>query len=219
MTDLGEDRDRAAGGHVARAHDTPTPLDEFLVHVLVDEVHEQTLFARFALDGIRHNLDLVMREEDLTAVAPTFFYVHAFLTHTANVSKLLWPPRPRIPGRGDRLRQELGVTGQLMIRDRCFRDFLEHFDERLEQWWQESPNHVGSDYGIAPHGAVSGIAPNEFLRHLDPYRLELYFRGDTFDLKAAVAELQRLHEASDAWLKCGSTAEGGAPGAEQRRTS
>jgi hypothetical protein len=52
-----------------------------------------------------------------------FWYsVQAFLVSVANVSRFLWPIRPKIPGRGEFLRRVLGVSYNSPIASRSFRD-------------------------------------------------------------------------------------------------
>ncbi|MBA2468283.1 MAG: hypothetical protein H0V37_02625 [Chloroflexia bacterium] len=67
---------------------------------------------------------------------------HAFLSHVANISKILWPPCSRKSPikqevrdqRGEALRRILGITDSSVLHGRSLRDDLEHFDERLESW-------------------------------------------------------------------------------------
>jgi len=75
-----------------------------------------------------------------------FKTIHSFLTHTGNLSKLLWPGRPG-PGKNAKERKErMDLRGQCLrkifdlpdhghvLGSRNLRNYLEHFDEELDAW-------------------------------------------------------------------------------------
>ncbi len=102
-------------------------MDSFLMSVFITEVETQCAFALRAIEQLRRSL----ATQDSKAV---FFYAQASLSSAGNVSKLLWPPSPKIPDRGKKLRESRGISDDSPVAPRRFRNHFEHFDERLEEW-------------------------------------------------------------------------------------
>ena len=138
--------------------------------------------------------------------AEHFRTVHSFLTHLSNVSRLIWPPaftgkkkqcfcnktcdaracRHCVArSRAETIQEALGLTGENhVLKSRTLRDHLEHFDERLDEWEQNSPNrNFVQDY-IGPRGGIGGIAESDMMRQLDPQTGDFIFRGEIFSLVA-----------------------------------
>lgn len=134
--------------------------------------------------------------------------IHSFLTHTSNISKLLWPGRP-LPRKGETsqnyksrcrateqrgrvLRKTLGLPNDNhVLKNRELRNHLEHYDERLDEWVAREHRDVLYDY-IGPLDRVSSIAEADKLRQFDIQTGVFAFGGDIYNLKAlasAVAEL------------------------------
>jgi hypothetical protein len=178
-------------------------LDPMLLEGFVREVRQQCDFALIAVQGLNDTLN------SGGGVDGAFFYCHGFLTHAANLSKLLWPGAVRgdatfkneVSSRGRLLRSELSIPQGLLIESRKFRDHLEHFDERLHSWARESPNRLLLDMNVAPAGSISvmGSTPGDSLRHLDPSAMVMSFRGDTLELQRAADEVVHLRTAAADW--------------------
>jgi len=159
--------------------------------VFVSEVEIQCEFALRAMNQLRRAL----AAQDRRGV---FFSAQAFLGAAGNVSKLLWPPSPGIPKRGEEIRQCLGVLDSSPVAPRTFRNHFEHFDERLEQWAVTSKRRNLVDSSILPPGAIVGIEPEDFMRNLDPTTLSLTFRGDKYELTLVEAALTQIHQTAQA---------------------
>jgi hypothetical protein len=84
-------------------------MDKQLLYKLVEEVRLQGQFAHFAFQNVRNSLVGLDSER-------VFFYVHAFIAHASNISRLLWPARPESKDRGDQLRAELKVDDKSPLR-------------------------------------------------------------------------------------------------------
>jgi hypothetical protein len=71
------------------------------------------------------------------------------------------------------------------------RNHFEHYDERLEQWWAESPDHNIADRNVMPIDVLKFDRLGGF-RQLDPNTMDVVFWGDTFNIPEIVAEAQRI---------------------------
>lgn len=167
-------------------------MDNPLLYKLVEEVRQQGRFAQFAYQNLRTSLAGLDSER-------VFFYVHAFLAHVANLSRLLWPVRPESKGRGDQLRTELKIGEHSPLRLADFRRHVDQFDERLEDWASAHPSYV--DMNVMPQGTISNFKQDVFQRNLDPDTLQFWFREDACDLRVLAEELRQLTTAVDSWQK------------------
>lgn len=134
-----------------------------------------------------------------------WYSIQGVLVGVGNISKLLWksssysPKERRVPGRHVELRKVLSVDDDSPLKDRTFRDNLEHFDERLESW-ATSPtarHSVDLGFGVVP-GQHGDIRAGAYHRNFDPETFTFYFRGDSYELLSvveAVRELQRKAKA------------------------
>ena len=90
--------------------------------------------------------------------------------------------------RGAHLRQVLKVDDAHVLRTRTLRDHFEHFDERLDEWAETSPNRNIVDNMIGPRAAIGGdaIKDQDIIRMFDPATKLLVFRGERFDIQGLV---------------------------------
>ena len=118
-----------------------------------------------------------------------------FLQHTSATSRLLWPPgssdkmrRERANDRGDHLRISLGIQGDHVLRSRRLRDHLEHYDQRIDDWAETSPNKNIVDNMIGPRSTIGGdaIKDTDIMRLYDPSTKKFVFRGESFDVQELV---------------------------------
>jgi hypothetical protein len=168
------------------------PTNRRLIWLFVHEIEVQCRWALAAIADMQANLQQHSTEG-------VFFFMHAFLTHAGNVSKIMWPSA-KYRDRGSEIRTELGIRSDLLIADRKFRNHLEHFDERLHAWATESEHHNFMDMGVVTKGGVVGLDTGDYIRIYDPNDGEHRFRGDTFDLPVAVREIQDTLAAAQRWL-------------------
>lgn len=139
-----------------------------------------------------------------------FFYLHAFLTHTATISTMLWPS-DQVQGkdlervglelaehllpvrheRGRRLRKALGIKKSSLLMDERLRDFLAHYDARVELWGMSA--QAVQDMVISPVDANDSTASCQATRHFDPITMVFTYQCEQFDLPAFARELTRLH--------------------------
>jgi len=124
-----------------------------------------------------------------------FRSLHSLLTHASNVSKLLWPPRPKqhnAKARGHELRGILGITDQSPLKSRELRNNLEHFDERLDEW-VKSPIAMIVDDTIGDISQAKRFG-DDVWRWYDPQSLEFLFKGEKYQLDGIFQALKEVDQ-------------------------
>jgi len=159
-------------------------MEQFVIEVFVQEIITQCEFAKIAMADLR----AALRTHNTRRV---FYSAHAFLVAVGNISKILWPGAQH-KRRGDELRRVLRVPVNSPIKARDFRNFYEHYDERLDKWVASSKSKNLADMNIMGPNGIVGLDPEDFMRNLDPTNLNLTFRGDTYDLLAAEGALNSI---------------------------
>jgi hypothetical protein len=193
-------------------------MDDFAVDVYLREVGTQCRFAlnaAKALDNVLPRMSVAAHEGDRskskTLHEEVFRTIHSLLTHSSNVSRLLWPAPPRrgkkeadaafqtrcsrVPRveRAARLRTVLSLPDDAhVLTSRQLRDHLEHFDERLDDWRATSQRRNIVHDMIGPRGMIVGIDETDTMRWFDPTEYVFRFRGDEFDLGALIKALGTL---------------------------
>lgn len=162
--------------------------------------HVEEAYLREILIQSEYGLLAVTSTNELVREAsPVLFFreAQAFLAHAAAISRILWPPgknNATAQARGLHLRTVLGVDDTHALRARTLRDHLEHFDERLDRWSQETTHGAIIDLHIGPTSVIGGpaVGRGDFLRVYEPERKVFTFRGDEFDMQALVTGLEGL---------------------------
>jgi hypothetical protein len=165
-----------------------------LESVLIKEVRAQAAGMRIAVA----RLDEALQAAPAEFSDDVFWHdVHAALSCAAMVSKVLWGgpknPPPEVVARRTRIRVRLGVPDGSVVHDRFVRNGFEHFDERVETWWQEDPNHNIADRSIGPRDrTIVGLPEGSFMHWFDPESQVVYVVKDSVNLRAlfdAVTEI------------------------------
>jgi len=163
------------------------------------EVEKQCKYALIAADDLKRAL----KTQDLDRL---WYSLHSFLVAVGNISKLLWPSRPKmprkakirskpqVPNRGGELRAHLSVPADSPLAARTFRDHFEHFDERLEAWaMQARPGPFVDSCVGPPEQFFAGLTAKDFLRHFDPRTYTLTFRGEVYHLLPIIEAVRGLY--------------------------
>jgi hypothetical protein len=126
--------------------------------------------------------------------ASFWFGMDAALGALGNISKIFFPPgtRSQTQRRGRQLRTAFGVADNSLLQNRALRDAFEHFDERIDQWFRQSPRRNFADRLIGPAGMIQGIDTEDMFRHFNPDTRAVSVVGDELDLQALVDEVQAL---------------------------
>ena len=166
--------------------------------VFIDQVHLQCEYALRAYEVWRHSVSHQSELRD------NFYHVEALLNACAKVSKLLWGVESNTAARMERatLRACLGIGDQAVISRRTVRDDLEHFDERLDSWW-ESKYRTFVDFQIGTLNLFAGTERDVLtFRAYDPATECILFWGEEICLPRLMAEVSHLHQKSAELQKC-----------------
>lgn len=118
--------------------------------------------------------------------------IQSILVAAGNVSKILWPSRKTSAARGEMLRTLLNVDDRNLLSDRKFRNHFEHYDERIEDWFEKNRSAVYMDSRIDPFESIWGSNPANLHRAYNPLTQTLTFRGESVDLAALLNVLEEI---------------------------
>lgn len=130
--------------------------------------------------------------------------LQAFLAASGNISKILWPPRSDRKSRGRQVRQKLHVPEDSSLKDRRLRDHLEHFDERIDEFFDAYGSELfmdrvlGKDQASYFEGIISS---SQVLRFYDPDDRLVVLRGETFELAPLLHSIGTLKEAATDYVR------------------
>ncbi len=156
--------------------------------VFLSEVALQSKIAHRAGDRLRAALDHFDALE-------VWCSIQLILVAAANVSKILWPEK-KYKLRGEKLRKLLNVDQNNILSDRKFRNHFEHYDDRIEKWFEKQPSAVYRDLEIDPFKSIWGITDHNKNRAYDPLKQTITFRGESLDLGEVLKVLGEIR------LKC-----------------
>lgn len=151
---------------------------------LIGEIVTQAKFAEIAAYQLTNTTDFV----------ETWAAIQSILVSTANISKILWPARPQNKVRGEYLRELLGVDEDNLLSDRTFRNHFEHYDERIEKWFEDNNSAVYMDSAIDSFEPTTFSLPKFYHRSYNPMTKTLSFRGESMDLLAILTELAKIRK-------------------------
>jgi hypothetical protein len=166
-------------------------MEKTLLRHLQVEIERQCQFAMIALQDLE--------EASANGDGRLFWYsVQNVLVAVGRISRLLWPPDPLFPNRGEELRESLAVGDDSPLKALTFVEHFEHFDRRLETWYVTSPQRRFFDSYTEPLDVLADTAPEDRLRGFNTDRNAVLFKGQPYELgpvSRAVEELQGKAEA------------------------
>jgi hypothetical protein len=122
--------------------------------------------------------------------------IQSILVSAGNVSKILWPHNKKRKDRGVRLRKLLNVDNNNILKDRKFRNHFEHYDDRIEDWFNEQSSSVYSDLAFTPFKSIWGNIPENHHRAYNAVDRIVTFRGESLNLNEVLKALEEIR------LKC-----------------
>lgn len=138
-----------------------------------------------------------------------FMHAHHFLTHCANIAKLIFPePRKKDSGelklikkaRSEVFSKIFGKSQKQKLKEFVkLRNDLEHFDERIDAWILSSERHNFVDMNIGDRSPLSivGVDTRDFFRNLEGNILT--FAGRKYDLDELYNIILSLEKALMIW--------------------
>ena len=160
-------------------------MDVALLRIFQRQVALQCRFILMAAQEI--NVGLQQRN-----VERVFYEIQNLLNAGANVSKALWGQGGRLANERKPLRDSIGIGDDSPLRQVAMRNNFEHFDERLDRWWNQSTHHNSIDLMIGPNSAIAGVADIDRFRAFDPLTAKMNFWGQDFNVQVIVDEVQKI---------------------------
>jgi hypothetical protein len=116
--------------------------------------------------------------------------IQSILVSTGNVSKILWPTYERHAERGKKLRQILKVENDNPLSERKFRNHFEHYDSRVEEWYDDKLSDAYIDLAMNP--SLMGTSLGKIDRGYNSFNNTLIFRGEILDLNEILNALKEI---------------------------
>jgi hypothetical protein len=163
-------------------HDEPT-LKPLVEMALISEIALQAKLAKMAGKNL----------SDASSSVECWAAIQSILSASANISRILWPASRR-KARGVYLRKLLRVEENHFLADRCIRNSFEHYDERIEDWFEEHDTATYCDLVLEAQVPGSLMLPRVSHRAYDQYTYELKFRDKSINIRELLLELEMLKE-------------------------
>jgi hypothetical protein len=166
-------------------------MEPFVESIYLEELKTQCEWALAAVHGLNQSL----ASKEAKSIADFFRQAAALLQHAGLASKLLWPPgspigfkNKRAKSRSRHLRGTLGIEDSHPLKNRSLRDHFEHYDERLDDWLVNSPNHIFVNNVIGPRTIIGGnvVKDQDIIKLFNPATKELVFRGEPYNVQELV---------------------------------
>jgi hypothetical protein len=136
--------------------------------------------------------------------------IQSILVATGNVSKILWPTAKANQKRGEMLRQILGVKIDSLLSERTFRNHFEHYDSRIEEYFNKQGNSgihytdlamnpslseylIGLQFG-SEFASQFGSQLDNIHRGYNSFNNTLIYWGKILDLNLLIDALDDIHE-------------------------
>ncbi len=159
-------------------------MEAYLLRIFQEQVRLQCEFAIRAA----HGMDDEIRSDSMD-IKVVFYHIQNLLNAVANISKALWGSGGKKADERKELRESINVTDSSPLREVNVRNHFEHFDQRIDQWWEKSSNHIYIDLNTC--GVVCADEYCVF-RNFDPQTIEVVFWGDKFNIQVIINEIQRI---------------------------
>jgi len=154
--------------------------------ILISEIVLQSRIAQRAAERLRATHDNVDHVE-------TWCSIQSILVAAGNVSKILWP-NEKYKTRGERLRQLLKIEQNNPLSSRKFRNHFEHYDERVEDWFENNSQGVYIDLAMNPslRRGIFDDPPLKTHRGYNSFNNSLVFRNETLYLDEVLTALDNI---------------------------
>jgi hypothetical protein len=173
--------------------------------LLISELQTQCTFALIAYSDLIKSLESLesIESRGKEKLDRCWYSIEAFLIAVANISKILWPSSPggsaipsEVSSRRENLRNLLSLDDSSPLKARRFRNYLDLYEVRIEEWAATLRDRMLIDSNIVPIDFVSGTDPNRMasMRNFDPQTRTLYFADEKYELEKVVKAVSQLLE-------------------------
>ncbi len=174
-----------------------TKMTSLPVFWFFQEIVHQCLFVRMAVEDI-----ISCRTADTKGLCREYYYIQILLSAVGAISKILWPIERSMGkklielrrARGNELRQALNVKDDSPLKNRELRDIFEHFDERMDEWFQKTERRGFSDRNIGSFERVLMPPPSERLRIFISQTWTVIYCDKEFRLSPAIRAVHSLYD-------------------------
>lgn len=164
---------------------------DFWVEMSIREIWTQAHFAEISYGNIQ--------TKGVSGVDLVFSSIHSFLSHCANLSKMLQGSDGGNPPKT--IGNVLNILENSIIHNRDFRNHLEHYDERLKKWIREKGVNANiGTYNVMPKNAVQ-ITNMVFVTNYDPATNVFTFVDQDLNLSKLFTEVQKIKSIADTWVE------------------
>lgn len=116
--------------------------------------------------------------------------IQGMLTASANISKALWGKDTPVR---QALRKSIGIVEPSILQEKQMRNAFEHFDERIDDWWDKSEHHNVTELNIGKESDVTaGFDKTDIFRNFDPTSGDLILLGVRLNLYAVRDEIAKI---------------------------
>ena len=163
-------------------------MTRFQDMILVGEIVLQCKIAQRAIERLydtHENFDNI----------ETWCSIQTILVTTGNISKILWPSKKEYKIRGERLRQLLKIETDSPLSSRKFRNHFEHYDERVEENFENVSSAMYVDLAMNPHlnSGIFGNSPRYTHRGYNTFNNTVVFRNEILDFNELFKELKNIY--------------------------
>jgi hypothetical protein len=182
-------------------------MDDYLLHVYAAQVRFHATVVLIENQRIRAILDQapppgpdfnamtdpwLLGQSGYGVATELWASVESLLNAAGNIARVLWGQRGEQAGQRAPIRRYFDVDDSSPLKKVAMRNNFQHFDERIERWWNESSSRTFIDK-VSGHGIeIQTGDPLNAFRALDFASMEIIFWGQRFSLLALVAEAERL---------------------------
>lgn len=153
--------------HIVTSNSANVVTERQVADIFLYEVANQCKFALMAFEDLRQ----VLNSNNALHI---WYSIHALLTAAGNISKLLWPSKgdtKEYLRRKRELRKNLSIKDDSSLKNRKFRNYLEHFDQELQNWVETTKSQTYIDLSFGPLDKNSlielGHDPKDILRYFN----------------------------------------------------
>lgn len=173
-------------------------MDKQLFQKFLFELERQCRFCLIAYEDLNQALNRMSFNGSSERL---WYSIQSFLVASGNISKLLFGLKDRDKQRAElrlkqrvELRRGLGIDDSSPFNNREARNFFEHFDERLETWFDSSTRHNFVDSNVVSLSMIDGIDKHDFIRNFDPEKMAITFYGEECLMIPIIEAVRQLRE-------------------------